>query len=285
MQPTLAYNMTQLPIEAPVSAFCFDEDGLFVAQSVQTETLISHCKLDQTTHEAIADQEPIHVAQLTHVNSLSFKLIDNVATLLITGQALDTEEDPVQCELRRLQLGDKPSESRLTHLESANVTGTPMKNHLVGANSALSSDKEELVVMTLDDHQGLQCTVYNVARLDKLLANASSPVDAGSLPVIATVYQSFKLNAEKLTPVIAKNINSIGFSNGRALYMTINDETGASIGKGFWQLKKGIERLSTNQPADTRVTGIQLRGTSVYYGLVTGNQQNQIFSVEKTNWA
>ena len=217
--------------------------------------------------------------------------------MLVCGQPIDSGDQVGAPELWRINFDPKDSKQtptifRITHLESANITGTPLSKPVIGAVSALSSDRSELTVMVLDQGQHLQCTVYNMPRITHLLwqltNHGEDSIAAGDLRLIAAVYQSFKPKSKQLAPETIGSIQSIGFSNGRAIYATKSYGEEHAISKGFWLLKNGFhDQPIDDLPEDTALTGIALLGKYVYFGRshqTNNNWINTIYRVEKTLW-
>ncbi|WP_054702212.1 hypothetical protein [Secundilactobacillus odoratitofui] len=80
MQPTLAYTIQGLQTKSPVTAFCFDQQIAYIAQTVDSATILTKCGLDAQTKTAqAASNAQITIPNLINVNSLD---------LLHQGQAL-----------------------------------------------------------------------------------------------------------------------------------------------------------------------------------------------------
>ncbi|GAX02047.1 helveticin J family class III bacteriocin [Secundilactobacillus silagei] len=299
MQSTLAYTIQGLAHQSPVTAFCIDHQTSYVAQTVKQATVITACHLDDSTASATADlKAQITLPNLVNVHSLALIASAPKLSLLLCGQPTDANGQPNAPELWRVSVDTGTQDQQLeifkiTHLESANITGTPLPGPVIGAVSALSSDRSELAVMVLDRGQHLQGTVYNLAQMSHLLrqltAHGQTTIEAGNLKMMATVYQSFKPNTKQLAPETIGSIQSISFSNGRALYATKSYGDEHAVSKGFWLLKNGFHDQPIDQlPENTVLTGIALLGKYVYFGQsqhqANGDYLNTIQRVEKTLW-
>lgn len=295
MQSTLAYEIQGLAQQSPVTAFCFDRQTCFVAQTIKQDTVITKCDLDDS--KAVATADKITLPNFVNVHSLALFQSAPKLELVVCGQPIGVNGQISTPELWYVAVdADKqegqPQIFKITHLESANITGTPLPAPVIGAVSALSSDHSELTVMVLDKAQHLQCSVYNMQQINQLIwdmiEGGQATIEAGDFDMMATVYQSFKPTQKQLAPDTIGSIQSIAFSNGRAIYATKSYGAQQQISKGFWLLKNGFHDQSIDDlVADTSLTGIALLGKYVYFGVVQNASDryvNTIHRVEKTLW-
>ncbi|MCH5461452.1 hypothetical protein HC026_02240 [Lactobacillus sp. LC28-10] len=296
MQSTLAYEFKGLTQQVPVTAFCLSAQTCYAVQTIKQDTVITKCQLEDSNAVATTDQ--ITLQKFVNVHSLSLISQAPQLSLLVCGQPVDDSGQAGAPELWFITINsDKPDQTsqifKVTHLESANITGTPLPEPVIGAVSALSSDHSELTVMVLDKAQHLQCSVYNVKQITKLLwqltESGETTIEAGSLKFLAAVYQSFKPTEKQLDPQTIGSIQSIAFSNGRAIYATKSYGEQHAVSKGFWLLKNGFhDQPVTDLPADTELTGIALLGKYVYFGMTQKNNDhmlNTVHRVEKALWS
>lgn len=295
MSSTLAYKFQGLTEQAPVTAFCLDAHTCYSAQTIKQDTVITQSELQETS--AISTDKQIILPKFVNVHSLSLISTAPKLNLLVCGQPIDDSGETSAPELRFMSVdASKPADTlqifKITHLESANITGTPLAEPVIGAVSALSSNHNELAVMVLDKAQHLQCSVYNMAEITKLLwqltEKGETTIEAGDLRLMAAVYQSFKPTAKQLDPQTTGSIQSIGFSNGRAIYATKSYGGQHAVSKGFWLLKNGFhDQPLEDLPTDTELTGVALFGKYVYFGMAqktAAGYQNTIHRVEKQLW-
>lgn len=295
MQSTLAYEFRGLEAQTPVNAFCLDHQTSYAAQTIKQDTVITRCDLKET--QAIATGDKIQLRNLVNVQSLSLIRSAPALSFIVCGQPTDSNGQLGAPELWWVSFnGDEkevqPHIFKITHLESANITGTPLPEPVIGAVSALSSDRSELVIMVLDKAQHLQCSVYKRSQVEKLIEQMTekgdTEVEAGDFNMMEAVYQSFKPTAKQLDPATIGSIHSIAFSNGRAIYATKSYGEQHAVSKGFWLLKNGFHDQPVEQlPAHTELTGIALLGKYVYFGLSQesdGKFLNTIHRTEKALW-
>lgn len=299
MQSTLAYEIKGLEQQSVVNAFCMSDETAYVVQTVNQDTVITRCDLDKSKITAVATSERLILPNLVNVHSLALITSTPDLTFILCGQPVDTDGQVNAPELWYLTFDqdDATGQStpfKITHLESANITGTPLPEPVIGAVSALSSDRSELTVMVLDKAQHIQCTVFNLDQVIRLIwqmiEKGETTIEAGDLRLMAAVYQSFKPTEKQLAPETIGSIQSIAFSNGRALYATKSYGDQRAISKGFWLLKNGFQDQPVdNLPADTQLTGIMLLGKYVYFGASQSQSNNQfdnrIYRVEKSLWS
>lgn len=297
MQSTLAYEITGLEQQSVVNAFCIDAQTGYVAQTINQDTVITKCALDESKATAVATSDRLILPNLTNVHSLSLITSTPHLTFMLCGQPVDTNGEVNAPEIWHVTLNQdhtkQPTIFKITHLESANITGTPLPESVIGAVSALSSDHNELAVLVLDKAQHLQCTVFNMKQVSHLvwqmMEQGETTIEAGDLKLMATVYQSFKPTEKQLAPETIGSIRSIAFSNGRAIYATKSFGDQRAVSKGFWLLKNGFQDQLVDLPADAELTGITLLGKYVYFGASRSqaNHQsvNQIYRVEKSLWS
>lgn len=298
MKSALAYEFKGLANQSAVNAFCIDQENSYVAQTVNQDTIITKCDLNEPQSVASTTAETITLQKIVNVHSLSLIQTTPKLILVVCGQPIDANGQVEAPELWHLtfstdSLSGQPAIFKITHLESANITGTPLPQPVIGAVSALSSDHTELAVMVLDRAQHLQGTVYNVQQISKLIwqlvEQGESTIPAGDLRMMAAVFQSFKPTAKQLDPATIGSIQSIAFSNGRAIYATKSHGQEHAIGKGFWLLKNGFhDQTIDDLPVDTQLTGIALFGDDVYFcqsqTKPDGTSVNTIQRVEKSRW-
>jgi len=298
MQSTLAYEITGLEQQSVVNAFCIDAQTGYVAQTINQDTVITKCDLDESKATAVATSDRLILPNLTNVHSLSLITSTPNLTFMLCGQPVDANGEVNAPEIWHLTLNQddhtkQPTIFKITHLESANITGTPLPEPVIGAVSALSSNHDELAVLVLDKAQHLQCTVFNIKQVSHLvwqmMEKGETTIEAGDLKLMATVYQSFKPTEKQLAPETIGSIRSIAFSNGRAIYATKSFGDQRAVSKGFWLLKNGFQDQLVDLPADAELTGIMLLGKYVYFGASQSqsNHQsvNQIYRVEKSLWS
>lgn len=288
MQSTLAYEIQGLVPQSPVTAFCFDHRTCYVAQTNKQDTILTKCDLDDSNAVATADK--ITLPNFVNVHSLALFQSAPKLELVVCGQQISDNGQVGAPELWYVAINSDKTEAqpkifKITHLESANITGTPLPAHVIGAVSALSSDHSELAVMVLDKAQHLQCSVYNMQQVNQLIWQT---IEAGNFDMMAAVYQSFKPTAKQLAPDTIGSIQSIAFSNGRAIYATKSYGAQQLVSKGFWLLKNGFHDQSIDDlPTDISLTGIALFGKYVYFGVIQKSfdgYSNTIHRVEKTLW-
>ncbi|GAX05504.1 hypothetical protein IWT25_00810 [Secundilactobacillus pentosiphilus] len=295
MQPTLAYKIQGLGKQSPVTAFCFDHQMCYVAQTIKQDTVITRCDLGDS--KAVATADKITLQNFVNVHSLALFQSAPKLDLVVCGQPIGVNGQVTAPELWYVAVDadsqeDQPRIFKITHLESANITGTPLPAPVIGAVSALSSDHNELTVMVLDKAQHLQCSVYNMQQVSQMIWQMieadKAAIEAGDFDMMANVYQSFKPTAKQLAPDTIGSIQSIAFSNGRAIYATKSYGAQQQVSKGFWLLKNGFHDQSIDGlTADTSLTGIALFGKYVYFGVVqksNDSYSNTIHRVEKTLW-
>ncbi|MTV81129.1 hypothetical protein [Secundilactobacillus folii] len=299
MHSDLAYQIQDLASFAPVTAFCFDRDTCYVAQTDEQDTIITPCRLKPKQYLAVADnQMSFRLQQLSRVNSLSLVHGAPKLTVVVSGQPVTKTGEVGLPEFRWITIDlnsqqPTPRSFRVTHLEAANITGTPLPKPVIGSVSALSSDGHELALLVLDQSQHLQATIYDVRKMAHLIWQLTNhdvrDMQGGDLHIMATAYQSFKPTAKQLAPETIGSIQSIAFSNGRALYATKSHGDQRAISKGFWLLKNGFHDLSLDDVSqEATLTGIQLQGEAVYFVVAQpaddGKTNNQIRQVSKSNW-
>lgn len=295
MQSTLVYEFQGLEAQTPVTAFCIDQQVSYAVQTIKQDTLITKCDLKDTQAIATADKLLLH--NLVHVHSLSLISGTPDLKLIVSGQPVDTNGKIGAPELWWVSLNTNEKDAqprifKINHLESANITGTPLPEPVIGAVSALSSDRNELVIMVLDKALHLQCSVYKRSQVEKLIELTAekkvNEIEAGSFNMMEAVFQSFKPTEKQLDPATIGSIQSIAFSNGRAIYATKSYGDQHAVSKGFWLLKNGFhDQTVDNLPANTELTGIALLGKYVYFGLSQksdGKLNNTIHRAEKALW-
>lgn len=293
MQPTLAYTIQGLQTKSPVTAFCFDQQIAYIAQTVDSATILTKCGLDAQTKTAqAASNAQITIPDLINVNSLDLLHQGQALIFIMTGWIISEQDESTQPVTARVTLNDALEQpdiqiSQLTDLTAANITGTPMPQPVSKAMSALSSNGKELAIITIDRDLNLQASVYNVKKLNTLFDTLSehqhTQISAADLRVIATVYQSFKPSQSQLDREQINQLISIGFSNGRALYATQQSADDAAIGKGFWGLKNGFHHQALDVQSDN-LTGVQLKGDNVYYLNNPAGNAPQINQIAKAVW-
>lgn len=296
MQSKLAYEIQGLVVTAPVTAFCFDRQTCYVAQTDKYDTVITRCQLDDDRQIATAETSvSFRLKQFSGVQSISVLDEAPELVLMLNGRPVDGKGQLQTPQLWQISVNTSDMAQELEvfkflNLEGANITGTPLPQPVIGSVSALSSDQSEFAVMVLDKAQHLQATIYDVAKLKHLIWQLTkhqiTEIKAGDLRVMATAYQSFKPTATQVAPETIGSIQSIGFSNGRAIYATKSHGDFKAITKGFWQLKNGFHDLTVDDIEENAIlTGIQLSGKLVYFIVSENNgAQNHIVAVEKENW-
>lgn len=292
--PILAIH--DLPIQAPVTAFYWRQSTLYVLQPEEQDALITACTVDDANRVATAQRETtMRVTGVGEVHTLEGIGTSTQPQFWLGIGHPDPDEPAVtySSELGLLTFeagatltGDELP--RLTNLTAANITGTPLHQPLLKVEAALSSDEQELLVMGLDTEFNAQLTIYDQSALGHLLEKGSTeaiPTLAGDdLRVMKTVIQSFKPADNPLDFTTDTLIQSIDFSNGRAIYATRN-AAGMAIGKGYWLLKAGFAfQPMVTADQEARITDLQLKGKNVLFNQYSPTTGNQLFAIPKQLW-
>lgn len=294
--PSLILAIHDLPTQAPVTAFYWRQTTLYVLQPDEQDALITACAVDEAAQVATAQPETtMRVTGIGEVHTLEgIETATQPQFWLGIGQP-DADEPKAtystELGLLTFEAGATVTGNtlpRLTELTAANITGTPMHQPLLKTEAALSSDEQELLIMGLDTDFNAQLTIYDQPALLHLLETNTSETTptlaADDLRVMKTVIQSFKPADNPLDFTTDTLIQSVDFSNGRAIYATRN-AAGMAVGKGYWLLKAGFAfqpMITSDQEAT--VTDIQLKGKNVLFNQYTPATGNQLFAVPKQLW-
>lgn len=294
--PSPILAIYDLPIQAPVTAFYWRQTTLYVLQSDDQDAVITACAVDEAARTATAKREAtMRVTGVGEVHTLEgIEAATQPQFWLGIGRP-DSDEPTVtySTELGLLTFeagttvaGDRLP--RLTQLTAANITGTPLHQPLLKVEAALSSDEQELLIMGVDTDFNAQLTIYDQPALLHLLetntSETATTLAADDLRVMKTVIQSFKPADNPLGFTLDTLIQSIDFSNGRAIYATRN-AAGMAVGKGYWLLKAGFAfRPMVTSDQDPVVTDLQLKGKNVLFNQYAPTTGNQLLAVPKQLW-